>query len=822
MSEQTELFRDNIATISSDSLNQATEHSDFLNFNYLNLGSQQGSQQLNPSTIERTFLNKIHSIKVESYTDRLVINLSDCVVSELERNVLCKGLTFCPTPGDPDMGDIKHDLDMFFRRMRLKLFFSEEHETIDTLPSESSSQITVNDSEPLTWSEYLERTFRKKSTWTPRNQDTILEAFIKAVTNDFYNMQPKKIFNKNLNKEEYKTISRLRNNDKIVIKKADKGSAVVIMNKCDYIAESLRQLSDQQFYIKLNESYTQYHIERITKHLIDIHGRGGMSKKVLEGLLPENCRTAKYYFLPKIHKSTITGRPIISGNQCPTEKISAFVDEHIKIFVPKIKSYIRDTSDFIQKISKVKLTGHCLLVTLDVTSLYTNIPNFGGLRAIARTLQMHSHNFQISDQDLLLLLKDVLHMNNFEFNGEEYLQVGGTAMGTKVAPSYANLFMARLEEKLLSNAPYIIPLYLRFIDDIFLLFPYPERDLELFMEYMNSQDRHIKFTEHHSPVSVVFPDVNCIREGDKLITDLHSKDTDTHSYLDYTSCHPKHILQNGPKGQFLRLRRNCFHENAYSQHADQLEQYYDNRGYPPHIVKKHRSDAAKKSQQTLLKQCGTKQKNSDTSPTRIPLVMNYNPRNPEIMQSIKKHWPLLQSSNQCKDLFKDPPIMAYRRPKNLKDFLVRAKLNNSIPHPPTTSCEREECAICSDLIKNPPNVHRITRKVIKHMTDINCCTENVVYLLTCTTCEKQYVGETKRQFRIRYKEHLADIKHNRDTPVAKHFNLQSHNPKIFPQPRILSAFKGSSNRAQLVRKNKEKQWIHLLQTTIPRGLNLME
>ena len=72
-------------------------------------------------------------------------------------------------------------------------------------------------------------------------------------------------------------------------------------------------------------------------------------------------------------------------------------------------------------------------------------------------------------------------MNNFTFNGGNYLQVGGTAMGTRLAPSYANLFMGQLEEKLLRNSPYKPKLYLRYIDDIFLIFTGSQSELDEFI-----------------------------------------------------------------------------------------------------------------------------------------------------------------------------------------------------------------------------------------------------------------------------------------------------------------------------------------------------
>ena len=86
----------------------------------------------------------------------------------------------------------------------------------------------------------------------------------------------------------------------------------------------------------------------------------------------------------------------------------------------------------------------------------------------------------------------------------------------------------------------------------------------------------------------------------------------------------------------------------------------------------------------------------------------------------------------------------------------------------------------------------------------------------------QYVGETKRRFITRFKEHLADIKHKRDTPVSLHFNKPDHINLAKPLPKILNFFTGSPDNTTEIRKNKEKQWIHLLKTITPWGINLLE
>ena len=233
----------------------------------------------------------------------------------------------------------------------------------------------------------------------------------------------------------------------IVIKKADKSSAIVIMDKNDYITEAKRQLEDTSFYQQVPSDLSETHSETIRNFLQTMLEKQEIDSKTFVSLDPTGARTPRFYFLPKIHKKVVKGRPIVSGNNSPTEKISAFVDEHLKGFVKEIPSYVRDTSDFIKKVEAYHTNSDYYLVTMDVSSLYTNIPNHEGITAVYRTLST-KYDGRVTIPSLIQLLKFVLHMNHFEFNGSHFLQTGGTAMGTRLAPSYANLFMGHLEEKI--------------------------------------------------------------------------------------------------------------------------------------------------------------------------------------------------------------------------------------------------------------------------------------------------------------------------------------------------------------------------------------
>ena len=109
---------------------------------------------------------------------------------------------------------------------------------------------------------------------------------------------------------------------------------------------------------------------------------------------------------------------------------------------------VEDTTDFINFIEKTKIGQDTILVSMDVSSLYTNIPQQVGTDIVCKAYEkFHNHNPPIPTRYLREMLGLILKENSFQFNGENYLQTHGTAMGTKMAVSFANIFMAEIETK---------------------------------------------------------------------------------------------------------------------------------------------------------------------------------------------------------------------------------------------------------------------------------------------------------------------------------------------------------------------------------------
>jgi len=150
-----------------------------------------------------------------------------------------------------------------------------------------------------------------------------------------------------------------------------------------------------------------------------------------------------------------------------TERISAFLDDKLQPIVKQLPSYVQDTNHFLELLSKVPqpLPPNTTLVTIDVTSLYTNIPHAHGLAALEHFLDQRSPKTKPTTPFLVQLARFILEKNHFQSAGVNYLQIKGTAMGTRMAPSYANLFMGKLETSFLQQQT-IQPLcWLRYIDD---------------------------------------------------------------------------------------------------------------------------------------------------------------------------------------------------------------------------------------------------------------------------------------------------------------------------------------------------------------------
>ena len=149
-------------------------------------------------------------------------------------------------------------------------------------------------------------------------------------------------------------------------------------------------------------------------------------------------------------------------------------------------------------------------------------------------------------------------------------------MGTRCAPPFANLFLAVLEEKALETWTGTAPsLWLRFLDDVLMLWTGGQRQLQDFLAHLNNQMSQINFTLQSSQDSTTFLDLQVykgsrFRETGVLDTRLHAKATNPQTFLHFSSCHPAPTFATIVKGELLRALRCTSDVASYMKIISQL------------------------------------------------------------------------------------------------------------------------------------------------------------------------------------------------------------------------------------------------------------
>ena len=219
---------------------------------------------------------------------------------------------------------------------------------------------------------------------------------------------------------------------------------------------------------------------------------------------------------------------------------------------------------------------------MDVTSLYTNIPQEEGIEVVCKAYE------KFLNEMLGLILKEKW----FQFNGENYLRTHGTAMGTKMVVSFANIFMAEMETRIIQQSNTKPRVWKRYIDDIFSL-----RDSNIIQEVNHFIDQGnrlhptIKFTAEVSENKITFLDT-VVFKGERFksesILDIktHYQPTKTFQYTYFTSCHPPGVKRGFIKGEAIRQLKRNSSKTTYEECLSIFKLRLKARGYPKTVIER--------------------------------------------------------------------------------------------------------------------------------------------------------------------------------------------------------------------------------------------
>jgi hypothetical protein len=605
-------------------------------------------------------------------------NISSVACTEEILHLLNKGLKFIPTSIGKDLqSSLLVDFARYERSVRLRCLFGNN----------------INNTNPITengmWKHAHE--FRKGNPdFVPPLADPLVEGYLSELKSTIietcrqehsnaYRTHVQQKCKSNLTATERMALQQLREMHDIIIKPADKNLGLTIMDRTWYDAEMMRQLNDPNIYSEVkDEDFPAILIglQKTLSHLINMWGMLRVLPEKLSDFLLGSLELkapSHVYLLPKLHKPVLSGRMICPSHSWITTRVSTWLAAELNDTVRGQPTVLQDSRELIRDLEHMLVSRDSLLVTFDVDTLYPNIPHTAARDNIISFFENCAAKKRHAIGDFL----DFVMLNNyFQFREKMYRQTHGTAMGTPVAPPYANLFLARLEQNVMHASPVQPAYYKRFIDDGFIIWEGTRVELDAFLTLWAAQYESINITSEISEISVHFLDLNISKDvdntGDRvpLIITTYEKPLNKYLYIPFSSFHTPHVFKGFIKSRLISYMVTNSRFKDFSAMRDKFVKRLLLRGYPRTFLKKICEGVSYADRLSYLH--GTTVKRGTNS---VPFITNFTSFNAgfinwrTIFQTVySKH----ESAATLKAIMPAPPMVVYYRGKNLQSKLVRA------------------------------------------------------------------------------------------------------------------------------------------------------
>ena len=557
----------------------------------------------------------------------------------------------------------------------------------------------------------------------PNNWDEIIQTVTSVAHSSFREFSNYRNSFPKITKTLFDALKSLRTDTSIIITRPDKGRGTVILDKDEYNNKVESILADTtKFKVILEDAfvYISRMEDKLARLLRKFLNYKLISKETYCNLFSSGTSPGILYGLPKTHKVGTPLRPILST-------IGTFNYNLAKFFVPIIEPLttndytLKNSYDFIKEVKNIDVSNK-VMVSFDVQSLFTNIPLNETIDIIMNglfgSLQKYMNFTKKQFKNLLdLATKD----SPFIFNDKLYVQTDGVAMGSCLGPSFANAFLCYHESTWLSDCPVSFkPLYYRrYVDDTFLLFDNLEQ-VPLFLNYLNSKHRNIKFTyETECNNAISFLDVLVSRVNGKVSTSVYRKPTFTGLGTKYSSFIPRLFKINAIKTLLYRCYMISSNWSIFDDEVKFLTNFFQTNGFPLHIIEN----------------CISKFLNTIFVPSNTKLTEPVNTR--YIKLPYYGHLSYVIRNKLSKLLHTSYPDFSFKF-----IFTNNYTLKSLFPY------------------KDPISPLLIS---------------NIVYEYTCPTCKCRYIGESRRNLTLRIAEHLGvSPRTYRPLSTPSHSSIRTH------------------------------------------------
>ena len=403
----------------------------------------------------------------------------------------------------------------------------------------------------------------------------------------------------------------------------------------------------------------------------------------------------KVYFLPKIHKLDsntlercmknthtmekiiVPGRPIVAQCAGPLEKIGKFLDFFLLPIVRKQNTYLSDTGEFIRQIENTKVDNNDILVTYDITSLYTNLKFSEILESVRLAIENDDTEYEIVKpkiESILEIINLVVSNNKFECNGKYYKQIVGISMGLNCSPELSDIAIYGHIENILENFPYRnkIKFHKRMRDDGCIIYSGPYTEIENLFRIANESHDLLKFTHEADKNCIKFLDTEIYKgtrfqEENVLDIRCHTKRHEQFQYLHRKSKHPPSCFKSFIKGEGLRILRNTSEKKEFKTRLKVFVEKLVKRGYNENSVWNILNSIRHEDRQKrLVNKC----KKNKAKFCNLMMITTYH-RKAEILQRlITKFWYIVRKDDFAKDIFKIKPKVAFTKSKSMGNMII--------------------------------------------------------------------------------------------------------------------------------------------------------
>lgn len=449
--------------------------------------------------------------------------------------------------------------------------------------------------------------------------------------------------------------------------------------------------------------------ERINNALDNLLKEGKITADLHWKLKSLGGQPPRLYGLAKVHKQSVPVRPVLSMPGSPYDNVGTVVTKWLSV-IPE--SQIRcSNKDVVEKLKNTTLGQDEVMVSFDVSSLYTNVPVDEAIQEAADILYSGRVSKPPVDKDTFIILanlacKDVVMLTHDGY----YRQLDGLAMGAKPAPPLANIWLSKFEPIIRDSAN----IFERYMDDI--IREIERAKIQEKLSEINQLHPKLKFTiEIEENGKLAFLDIEIKREGRTLSSTWYVKPTDTGLIMNFHALAPKRYKRSVVQSFVHRIHRCCSSWENVNASLEKAKEVLDRNQYPPDFYEPIIRDTIRKiqaqpqQQQTAAPGQTGQQPTTSEGPKHCFLVQYRGAVTDQLVHSLYEA---------------NAPLQAVVTLRKIRTFV--SQLKEKVP---------EEIA------------------------------SRVVYQITCPSCEACYVGQTSRHARTRLGEHRTKSKE----PVKIHF-----------------------------------------------------